>query len=306
MEEWMVGFGVAWGVLTPVFVMMTASIVASMVAPGSDFKITPAIEILMGAVMWSPAVAGIGCILFGVGWLAPHGWWRGETLLLMPFAAILAAVLFAKSASIGPIVAVAVAGGLFLLGRHVDLINGLFAAFATLTAIGIAASAVTLIADGIDAHREAKALAEAQAAEAAANAPSALTCMLVFDGAEAASFERVVDLPPELDPENGPHGERREDFAEPGALTLRAGASILRIGVPHHKAFLEWCRGYAATPGAEPIRLRICYHGTLRDEIVLKDAYASQAEIELMLGGAQTKVRRMVIVHGGWKRAAVE
>jgi hypothetical protein len=306
MEGWMIGYGVTWVLVAPLFFFVTAIVGASRVAPGSGFKFTPAVEILMTVVMWSPVVAGIGCILFGLGWLAPHGWWRGETLLMAPFAAILAAVLFATSPSIGPVAAAAVAGGLFLLGRYVDLIDGLFEAFATLTAIGIAASAMTLIADGIDARRQAKALAEARAAEAAANAPSALTCTVVFDGAEAASFRRVVDLPPELDLANEPHGERRKDFAKPGALTLRAGESILRIGVRHHEAFLEWCRGYAAMPRAEPIRLRIFYHGTLRDEIVLKDAYGSQLEIEWLLGGVHQRVHRMVIVHGGWKHAATE
>jgi hypothetical protein len=93
---WMVGLGVVWGLLAfPIFIAGVLGIPGN---PGPNDKMALATGLLMvGALL--PVAACIGGILFGLGWLAPHGLWRGETFLLAPFALPpLAVFLLADSA----------------------------------------------------------------------------------------------------------------------------------------------------------------------------------------------------------------
>lgn len=95
MTWWMVGLGAVWGLLTLPTLFVAIMAIPGNPGPGDPMLMLPPL-FLTGALLL--AIACVGGVAFGFGWLSPHGFWRGETLLVAPLVyALLGAVLLVDS-----------------------------------------------------------------------------------------------------------------------------------------------------------------------------------------------------------------
>jgi hypothetical protein len=311
MDWTLIGLGVAWGVVAPMNIFLS---VMATDAPRERDPIDRLLVPLLGVNLWLPVAACVAGIAFGVGWLAPHGLWRGETFLVAPLVSFAVIAVVAAGSPLGRVGAAAVAALLIWLAFQPLFYQVLLWLVLAVVGLSFAASIIGSVIALLKAAArklERVPLAPARAAVPQAVAthaetrhpgkhrpprvpvdPGVVSFRLLLNGVQVATFQSAEGLPPEADPNHLHDADVTDTTLIPGVLTLRAGST-------RDPAFLRWCAQREAADcdvGIEVLR----HDGNKFTAITLRACRAARFSASGEVRG-ETGIDSLVLAHNGWR-----